>query len=698
MHPALDLSEGRLFLRRGGEKLLPFFYCAADPDPERVRRFREAGVTGVSFITTADFHPYGLAAPAWLEDGRYDWTELDRRARASLEAFPDAVLLPRVHLCSPPWWDAAHPRELVVWDGDVREHDFLHGYRKRTCASWSSRAWRSAAASNLEALLVHARKADWGKNVGGVVVAGGNTEEWFQVGTMEGLLPDYSEPALEAFAGWLDRRGLGPEARAARWGAATGSALLPPPARRRPKRSSFRDPVADRWAMDFEEFLSEEAASFIGDLCGVVHDVSHGSWFAGAFYGYLVEMPFHGDGVLHGGHLGLARLLADDRVDFLASPGSYARRDLRRGATQSMLPVRAVMEAGKAVFHENDVRTHVLFDDAGYGWTERSSETDSAQEREAAFALASGAGLWWFDMTGTFYSDPATTDSIAKTIRVAAVPRPPRAHPPVAFVIDEESFGVTDLWPDRYADLIPRQLLELARVGCGYDVRLAGELPENHGYAMLVFPNLFRVEGPRIPRLRQLAAGARAALFIGPVGLAPVASGAPRGPAAVTGLTLAVREQATAVEVLLERAVFGGEPDAPRAFGRRFWHERTVFGDPARVRVLGRLRNGLVTFCDAEVGGTRVAWAADAVVPAAALRVLARDAGVVPALETGDVFVTDGSLCSLTASSPGVRRVAVPPGASATWDGSAAATVEGGAVIVPVSAGQTRTFVVRRSV
>jgi hypothetical protein len=587
------------------------------------------------------------------------------------------MLLLRVHLCSPPWWDARHPDDLLVWDGDRREHDFLHGYRKRTVASWSSRAWRRTAEANLAALLEHARSRPWGRNVAGVLVAAGNTEEWFQVGTMEGLLPDYSTPARDAFRDWLGRKGWSASALAARWGieASSATAVAPPPARRR-TTGSFRDPRADAWAMDFDEFLAEEAASFIGELCGVVRRVSGGDWFAGVFFGYLTEMVFHGDGVLHGGHLGLGRVLRDERVDFLASPGSYARRDLRAGAAQSMLPVRAAVEAGKAVFHENDLRTHVLMDDAGYGWTERPSETESAQEREAGFALAHGAGLWWFDMAGTFYDDPATVEAIGRICRVAASPRPPRESAPIAFVIDEDSLAVTAFWPDRYADVLPRQLLELARVGAAHDVRLLSELPEDHSYRMLVFPNLFRVEPASLARVRKVAARARLSLFVGPVGLAPVASGDPPGPAAVTGLPIEVRAGRSFVEIGIADDELLREPDAPRSFGRRFEHPALVFGKPGAVRVLGRHRgSGEAAFFEGPANASRGAYAADAIVPAAALRLLARQAGVPITLGSGDVVATDGTLVAVTASTAGVRRLHV--------DGAPA-------VDVPMSAGQTR--------
>jgi hypothetical protein len=572
------------------------------------------------------------------------------------------MLLLRVHLCSPPWWDRKHPGELVVWDEDRREHDFLHGYTKRTCASWSSRPWRDAAASNLRRLVEHARSEPWGASVGGVLVASGNTEEWFQIGTMEGFLPDYSAPAVSAFRRWLESRGFTTSSLSARWGfdVAPEAAQVPPPERRRPRGSVFRDPRRDAWAMDFEDFLADEAASFVGDLCGIVREASAGEWFAGAFFGYVTEMVFHGDGVLHGGHLGLGRVLDDARVDFLASPASYARRDLRLGATQSMLPIRAVMERGKAVFHENDLRTHVLYDDAGYGWTERASETASAQAREAAFALAQGAGLWWFDMSGTFYEDPTTIEAVAAICRIAAVPRPPREPAPIAFVIDDASYSVTDFWGDRYGDVVPRQLLELSRVGAAHDVRLMSELPDDHGYRFLVFPNLFRVEPGRMKRIRTVVSRARGALFIGPVGVAPTAAGAGPGPARVTGLPIRVREEASRVEVALEPGALGGAIDAPDGFGRRFWHPVRIEGETGRVRVLGtHADGGGPAFFDAPVGRTRVAYAADAVVPAAAIRFLAREAGVPIASDSGDFFATDGSLSGLTARTAGPKRISV---------------------------------------
>ncbi len=662
---ALRSDGGRWWIEWRGRREPPLFYCTPDPDAEAVRRFREAGVVGVSFTATADFHPYRLAQPVWTAPGTYDYAELDRRARAALAGAPDACLIPRVHLCSPPWWDAEHPQELVTFADRRPEDPFLHGYSKSTCVSWSSRAWRAAAAENLRHFARHVARQDYGENVGGILVASGNTEEWFQVGTMEGWLPDYSEPARVAFADWALSRYPGPNALAERWGVPVDPDRIeipPKQLRRRPSVARFRDPRAQAWVLDFDAFLADEAATFIGDLCGVIGEESGGRWFAGAFFGYLIEMPFHGEGVFHGGHLGLSQLLADPRVDFLASPGSYTNRDLRRGAAQTMMPLGSLRRAGKAAFHENDVRTHLLFDNAGYGWTETPSLTASAQVREAGLALANGMGFWWFDMTGSFYDDPATLAAVTEVVSCAREPwsAPPRVD--VAFVIDEDSLAVTDYWSDRYADVIPRQMTELSRAGVSHEAVLLDELDESHGYTWLVFPNLFRVEARTLERVRRLVRGAKGALFIGAVGLAPTSAGEGPGVAQVTGLPATAISRASPVEVRLTAPdlLVAGEPSG---FGRRFWQPWLVSARPEEVDVLGvHAATAEPALFRGHVSGRQVSYSADAVVPAHVLRRLARDAGVHVWMASGDWCSVNGAILAITARAAGVRDVCVPAG------------------------------------
>ena len=254
----------------------------ARPTPTRSgsQRFRDAGVSGVSFSATADFHPYGLAAPAWLAEDRYDWSELDRRARAALAGFPEAMLLLRVHLCSPPWWDEAHRGELVVWDGDrTATTTSSTATGSGPCASWSSRAWRErpraeprdAARARARAGLgqERRRRPRRGRQHGGVVPG---RDDGGAAPRLLGAARATRSGAWLAAKGWgvRDRRAGGGSKRRPR------PRRSPPPERRRPERShsATRRRTRGRWTSTSSS--RDEAASFIGELCGVVHEASGG--------------------------------------------------------------------------------------------------------------------------------------------------------------------------------------------------------------------------------------------------------------------------------------------------------------------------------------------------------------------------------------------------------------------------------------
>jgi hypothetical protein len=560
------------------EGLLPAHcYVSPDPDPQRVRRFRAQGVRGVSFSATADFHPYSLARPAWAPDGRYDFSEFDERCRRTLAAAPDAWLLPRVHVCSPPWWDAAHPAELAGFEDGGKFLASEEGYLKRGAASFSSHEWREQAAASLGALVAHAAAAEYASAVAGIVVCGGRTEEWFQLGSIQDVLTDGGPPFREAFRSAL---AAAPAERRERVLRAAGVVRIedafPSYARRRAVvgPSRFLDPIAHADVLFCEEIFAAETADAIAALCRVVDRASAGRFAAGAFYGYLVEMASHGAAMRHGGHLALRRLLDEPTLSFLASPTSYQRRDPETGASFSMLPTETVLAAGKALFHENDVRTCLLWETAGYGRAATLPETRRQLRREASYAVDHGLGLWWFDMTGGFYDHPELeAEAGAGVARALAAAERSRPRPDLAFVVDEDSLRTADLWGDWYADYLPRQLAELMRLGEPVGIYLLDDFLSRAAagppFAFVLWPNLFRVEPETIARLREFTAAGRALLqlFLGPCGTAPTERGAPPGPAATTGLPITVESGSFSLRLRPDPAFV---PDGPE-FGRGHW-------------------------------------------------------------------------------------------------------------------------------
>src|SRR5262249_47584437 len=158
------------------------------------------GVDLVSFTTTCNFHSYGLVEPVAVAPGVHDFRAMDARVGLILSQQPRAWLLPRVFVGSAPWWDDAHPGELVRYaDGSTRKP--LHeDARKMTVASLSSEAWRADAGESLAAIVRHFRECDYADRIVGIHLASAETEEWFYCGTYQGFFSDYSEPHRRAFA------------------------------------------------------------------------------------------------------------------------------------------------------------------------------------------------------------------------------------------------------------------------------------------------------------------------------------------------------------------------------------------------------------------------------------------------------------------------------------------------------------------
>ncbi len=655
---------------------------APAPDPEWMERMARAGFRAFSFSATANFHLYGLAAPVWKAPGVYDWSEFDARMETILACVPDAAVIPRLHLASPPWWDRDHPDDLVGFGVPWDSAPPGHGALSATQASWASSAWRSAVRENLERWVAHVDSRSWADRVVGVLLCGGDTEEWNHVGSTRGLFPDVGRSATVGFRAWLrDRYGNDSELSRA-WGRAAACASAEPPSveRRRGRPSDpWIDVREDRDVVDFHRWLSSLPASFVGGAAAVVRSRSNNGMKVGAWCGYLAEMTFHPDALRFGGTLAFESLLTHPDLDFFAAPSSYALRDLRRGATVGMLPRGSLRVHGKSGFHESDVRTHVLRDDAGYGRTETLAESISVLEREAAFASGTGLGMWWFDMTGTFHDEPAVLDRLGALGRRAGNDRPVAARG--AVVVDESVLEAWNGYPDRLTDALPRLLIELGRTGIDFETIRLADVPHASPYDVLVFPAFERVEPAALERIDACRGRARLTVFTGRVGLAPTADGVAPGPARVTGLPLVVTPSAVPVDSV--------DADG-RRLGRGFWSSHDV--RPASDSDVGvaarRLADDVPSACFREVDGVVVAWILDHFFDAAAWRRLFDVAGIAATL-IGDAAVRhlhDG-LC-VTSGGDGVTlrsdRAYVDAHSGEVF------TSRDGWVVVPTARGETR--------
>jgi len=645
------------------------FYATARLDRKHLRSFARAGVDLVAFAATSDYHLYGLAADVWLAPGVFDHSGFDDRVRFILDAHPRALLLPRVYVGSPPFWDEAHPGELQRYDDGAARKPLWFSPRKETAPSLASLVWRRDAEEALRRLVRHVEGSDFADRVIGYHVTSAHTEEWFHLGTQEGHLFDYSEPALRAFRAWLQAAYVSEERLRRAWGdpgAAFETAEIPGALDRLgPPEALFAASPRARPALDYHLFLSDVVADAILAFARAVKEESRRRAIVTTFYGYLVEHAFHPLSIRHGGHLALDRVLASADVDGLASPTSYALREPGDGQSLFMSATASVRRHGKLWLDENDVRTHRLPANAGYGRTSGVAETIEIQRRETAAAVTQGAGMWWFDMSGGWYDDRPTMDEIASLARLAgrAVRLDRASAAEVAFVVDGPSCAAVLGDRPMLACLLPHQLIELGRIGAPVDVILLSDVEATRPYRFYVFANAFLADRERRRRVRSAVEEARAgALFLlAPGGLDPT-------------LDLAGIEELTTFRVRSEdvsaryvaRIVDAPHPLLEGAAAH------APFGMPAAARPrlyvsdpdaapLGRFEDdGKVALAAKSVAGAPWLYSAAPVVPERVLRNSARAAGAHLYSDLDDWIAASRSLLAVHARRDGERRFRLP--------------------------------------
>lgn len=662
MQAELYLDQGRVVFMINGARTAPLLYSTSFLNEKQLRLFADCGVNLVSFPATADFHLYSLALPVWHGEGCYDYTEIDRNLKLIAEANPNAWIIPRVFTCSPQWWDGENPKELVVWDDGSSDRPLFHGAAKNTVPSIGSRLWREASVDNVRRLIRHVESGPYAERVVGYQVNSGNSEEWFHYGTMEGYLFDYNPSVEERFRSWLARKYESPESLSAAWNSDQGfeSVTIPSPdERRKVDDLGCRHPKSQRNVIDFMEFGADLMADCIIEQARAVKKETEGKKVFGTFYGYLLELAYHPSGIQNGGHIALGRVLDEPAIDFIASPSSYARRLPGDGYSMSMAPSLTVNRHNKVFFHENDVRTHVLFDDAGYGRTDTAFEDRGIQFREFAHALTHGHGMWWFDMTSGWYDTPPLSEAVQTMVRItddlASVPREGVAE--IALVIDQESLLHIECPPNQLVHLISQQCLELSRAGTPFDTILLDDLESTSRYRMLLLPTLFHITDDKRDRLHGYLqrTGATAVFFLAP-GIIGDESSDVESSNNLTGIKIKLTPERHFN--IIETKAAG----IPTTYGSWFWFDHTPQVIDKEATPLGTYTDtNLIGLARKEMpsGWTSIYSGAPAVA-GRVLRQWATEAGVHLYTQTDDAIFACSTVIAIHARTTGEKTLKVP--------------------------------------
>ncbi|MBM3501370.1 MAG: hypothetical protein FJX74_22175, partial [Armatimonadetes bacterium] len=303
---------------------------------ERAARFAEAGCDIFNFVV--EIAGYGYSRPMWMGPEEWDFRDLDERARAILQAAPEAWLLPRIYIDAPAWWCEANPAEMMLLDdGSPAFGEKLFALsREGNYPSLASAEWRAAMDRALVTVIDHIESSEYGSRVIGYQLSGQKTEEWYHWSMNCDRLGDYSTHVQAVF-------GLPLPTREQRHGD-----------RSRP----FRDPVAEAAAIAFHRVWSDLMADTIEHFARTVKERTSGRKLVGAFYAYTFEFT---DLAEDAGHLACASLERSPYIDFIMAPSSYYDRNLP-GKPYFRAPVASLQAHGKVFWNDFDQVSYKYYD------------------------------------------------------------------------------------------------------------------------------------------------------------------------------------------------------------------------------------------------------------------------------------------------------------------------------------------------
>ena len=611
---------------------------------------------------TSDFHLYMPGETVWQAPGRFDYSELDRRLADLLEVRPDALVMLRVYVGSPPWWDEQYPEDTVRFAGGSRRAPDSVPGRKRTYPSWASDRWREDAAAALQSLVEHVEAGPAGGVVAGYLLCSGEWGNWQYPGATHGLFADYSASQQRAFQEWL--RGCYEDLGALRaaWGQPVNPVQTPeaiadgrpilnwsqvpiPDANQRrniwatDRTAGFpgvlRDPVVSQETIDYDLFAAELVVETIELLAGAVKQAAPDK-LCGARYGHLFDQARYRYALQNGGHQAIWRALRCPQLDFFAAPSAG-------------MPGRAGDLAVFGTVHQSLASHGKLL---VYEWPTHGEPQPSEpwMRNRVAQALCAGATV----------TVPAQgmTDSVAEQLACAAqlaatADRSSVAE--IAVIVDDISVAYTSCGSDLTGPLLDEQRRALTLLGAPVDVWLlddvlAGRCPV---YKMYVVLNAFYLTAEdRVALREQLSRKRATCVYIYAAGLIEQTIGG-RTAKDLTGLSIVRLRDAGPLQVAL------GEGTA--TYGTRGNIEPRFVASEGLGGGLGQLvgtaYDGLVAM---DTYSGTVVWSSAPNMPAGVLRDLARQAGV-------HLYATDGSavyacrqLVALRAAADGPQRLHLP--------------------------------------
>ena len=683
-------------------------YSDLHPYPKYLSQFAQAGTVLFDIPITGSAWDAASALNTWTgaNPDIWDYSLVDSFFDTVLAAQPNALILPRIFIGTPPWWlsDPCNQGEMEIMDDGVSQSMYYSGYaanpgilpRSGPFPSLASKKWRIEMAQGIRNLLDHIRAAGYSTHIAGYELSGLATEEWYHWSSARNELPGYSTPTRIAFRDWL-RKQYNNDVNALRasWANATITfdiADVPARTERKAYENSrtFCDVNVPMNVIDFNHFYNEIVPDTIDYFANVIKNKTGRTKVVGAFYGYMYG--FVGDPSF--GHDALEKFCQSPNLDYFYP--THWRQGLG-GSDYFSGPGYTAQLHNKIWFLSNDtatVKTKQIWDYYGvsWGWTPEQIAATLANQgysdtieknraimrRTAGFVACNGLFQNYLDLHATdyagYYDDPnlmAEVNSLNGFYdRTKNYDRSSSSQ--ILIVSDEVSCYYVrslDWWNGLLRTALYNPQLQFARMGTPADHVLVDDLSliDANRYKMVVFLNCYNLTDHQRTLIEALKTNGRLLVFCYAPGYFNGRSFSSGNMQAVCGMNIAVSSSETFIKPAV--SITASSPLGLTIANAGYANFSTNAFCCKRLWVSDAGATQLGVYPDAssyastalkDMGTWKSVYCATADMPAGVYRELARYAGAHIYNESSDTLYANKSYVCIHPSSAGTRTVKFP--------------------------------------
>lgn len=641
-----------------GKPEAPVFIYQTKLTDKEPAQFRAQGYRLFSFV--GNMGTFGMSI-GWTGENQYDYGEFDTELKAFAERVPDGYCIPRVWVAAPKWWMEKQPEESVRFANGAEWKDNEWGGTVHE--SFASQRWRREGGEAFRRFIRHILASPYADRVVGIHVAGGIYGEWH--GWSAPDMPDTSEPMRQAFIRFANAKYANniETLRTAWHEKVEDFDSITIPTRQEQLATDvgmFRDPSRRRRVIDYYECMHEECVDDIEHFCRIVKEESHARLLTQVFYGYLPDLPWP----VAGDHRAGPRALQIPLIDIVVSPHTYTRRHPGEDGLFRHFPASDILH-GKLFLDEGDDCTYLAPPNWPAKFVKTREQSIQLMRREFGNVVTHGVGMYFMDMSGTFFSEPELMAELGRIKKWADrsmdLPRKSVAQVAVISCLRSEFYTAGHDTRENQITLAlyNQQIGELRHTGAPFDLYHIDDLPliAHRPYKVHVFLDAFYLTEPQIAAIETLKSNHRTLLWFYAPGFITPQSLSLETMQSLTGFAFE-QSDASKLQVSLDSKAF---PEGPLLFGFDPPQSPIFIPTDAAAKVWGRSRTTQQPALVAkDMGSWRSIYCENPPLPSTVLRRIFAEAGVHIYCETCDNLSANASWISLHTIRAGKKTIRLP--------------------------------------